>query len=159
MSRTPNAPDKITVEFLDSSLASIHLIDLGPDFLHANGIDNVTPDRPFKVAVERKTSKAGNAYYEYSQNGVPLPTGLATFLRVEGAVVPFGKARPSKSGHPTKEGMTEIVVGGVLYKVIAYLTEGKTPFYVKVVAHKKPSTPDESLRKAQMSPRGGEIIL
>ncbi len=81
-----------------------------------------------------------------------------TFIRVEGAVVPMGKTHPSKKGYPTREGVANVIVGGVVYKVTAYITEGKSPFYVKVVAHKKPEASGEGLKKAQKKPRGGSII-
>ena len=158
MTKTPNAPGTVRLEFLDAQMSPVRLIDLGRDFHEVNRIDQHHMDRPFQVAIERKTSKAGNAFYEYSQNGVPLPSGLFTFLKIEGVVVPFGKVRPSKKGYPTREGTTDIVVGGVLYKVTAYLTEGRSPFYVKVIAHKKPE-PGDGFRRAQMAPKGGKIFI
>jgi hypothetical protein len=104
-----------------------------------------------------KESKAGNAYYEYSQTGVPLPDGLSTYLRLEKVVIPMGRIRPSQAGHPTREGLAEIVVGAAVYKVTAYLTEGNQPFYVKVIAHKKPRSP-QTKPKSRVAPRGGRII-
>lgn len=157
MSKTPKAPETITLEFLRSSGEPIHLLDLGPDFLTSVGVDPHDASRPFRVAIERKQSKVGNAYYEYSQNSVPLPDGLSTYVRLEGAIVPMGKTRPSKNGFPTREGVAEIVVGGVVYKVIVYITEGKAPYFLRVVAHKKPDTTG-NIAKAQAAPKGGTIL-
>lgn len=105
MSKTPRAPETILVELLRSSGDALRLLDLGTAFLSANGMDAREADRPFRVAVSRKLSGAGNAYYDYSQNAVPLPDGLATYVRVEGAIVPMGKTRPSHKGYPTREGI------------------------------------------------------
>jgi hypothetical protein len=157
MSKTPNAPENITVEFLHANGEHIRLGDLGSDFLSSLGLGLGDGVRPFRVAIERRESKAGNAYYEYSQNGVPFPDGLSTYVRVEGAIVPLGRVHPSNNGYPTRDGGTEVIVGGVVYKVTVYLTESKTPYFVKVVAHKKPEGGLNSL-KAQRAPRGGSII-
>jgi hypothetical protein len=151
-------PDSIAIEFLTGEMQPISLRDLGEQFLLENGIDLAAADRPFRIAVEQKHSKAGNVFYEYSQHGVPLPDGLNTYIRVEGVVIPMGRIRPSKQkGYPTREGTAEIVLGATLYKVTAYLTEGKSPFYVRLVAHKKPSA-GQGLKKAMKRPRGGRIV-
>ena len=158
MASATTAPDAITLEFLDTNLGPVQLLDLGRDFLDAARIDARDARRPFRIALERKDSKAGNHFYDYSQNGVPLPDGLNTYLRLEGAIIPMGRIHPSKTNkHPTREGTAEIVVGGVVYKVTAYLTEGKTPFYVKVLAHKKPNT-TAAMSKARQTPKGGRLI-
>ena len=152
-----DAPNEITLEFLHSSGEPIRLMDLGTDFLEENQITSSNQSKPFRIAIAKKPSKAGNPYYEYSQNGLPLPDGLSTYLRVEGTVLPFGKTRPSKTGHPTREGQAQILLNGTLYKVTAYITEAKLPFYVKVVAHKNPNL-SGTILKAQKSPKGGRIV-
>ena len=73
MGNTDKAPDQITVEFLHASGEPVRLMDLGPAFLDENGIPATTAALPFRVAVSRKSSKAGNAFYDYAQNGVPSP--------------------------------------------------------------------------------------
>jgi hypothetical protein len=50
------------------------------------------------------------------------------------------------------------MVGNVRYKVTAYLTESKDPYFAKIIAHKVPDT-EASLGKARSAPRGGQIIL
>lgn len=150
-------PESVTLEFLHSSGDQVRLIDLGTEFLDENGISSSRYSSPFKIAIMRKQSKAGNSFYEYSQNGVPLPDGLSTYLKVEGTVVPMGKTRPSKNGYPTREGQAQLLIGGTMYKVTAYLTEAKLPYYVKVVMHKKPDT-SGNLAKAHKAPKGGSIL-
>ena len=159
MSAYSDAPDQIVVDFLGSNGTPLRLLDLGAEFLSSiNVIDRRQAERPFRVAVEKKRSKAGNAYYEYSQNSIPLPDGLSTLVRVEGVVIPMGRIHPSNNGYPTREGITQIMVGSVLYKITAYITEGKNPYYAKVIAHKMPDS-QAALGKARSAPRGGQIIL
>ena len=88
---------------------------------------------------------------------MPFPDGFSTYIRVEGAIVPLGRIHPSQNGYPTREGTTEVIVGGVVYKVTVYLTEAKTPFYVKLIAHKKPEA-GAGIVRAQRAPRGGTIL-
>lgn len=44
-----------------------------------------------------------------------------------------------------------------MYKVTVYLTESRSPYYVKVVAHKKPDS-SASAPRAQAAPRGGKLL-
>lgn len=157
MGNAGEAPESITLEFLTASGQPVRLIDLGQAFLTANGIDAANATSPFRVAIVRKKSKAGNAFYDYSQNSIPLPDGLSTFLKLEGAVIPMGRTRPSQKGYPTREGTAQVMIGGVLSTVTAYITQSRVPFFVKVLAHK---TPDRSanMAKAQLAPKGGRII-
>ncbi len=104
MSDFDSAPESVLIDFLHPNMGAIALSELGQAFLAMVGLTSVT-DRPFRIAAEKKVSKAGNAYYEYSQTRVPLPDGLDTFCRMEGVVIPMGKIKPSKSGgNPTREG-------------------------------------------------------
>lgn len=155
---TANAPDKIMVEFLRANGDPVLLSDLGTAFMTAQGVSPGSAVLPFRVGVQKKTSKADNAYYDYAQNGVTLPDGLATFIRVEGTIVPMGRTRPSKNNYPTREGEAQAMIGGTIYTVTVYITESSSPFYVKVVAHK---TPDRAAnaKKAQLAPRGGKIEI
>ncbi|MCX6539116.1 MAG: hypothetical protein NT151_09320 [Acidobacteria bacterium] len=145
------------LEFLRSTGEQVRLLDLGAEFSTQQGVPTDRLSGPFRISIGRRQSKAGNAFYEYSQNNLPLPDGLSTWLRIEGVVVPMGRIRPSQKGHPTREGAARIVVGGVLYVVTAYLTESKTPYWVKVLAHKVPDS-SAALKKAQSAPRGGSIV-
>lgn len=153
-----NAPNSIRLEFLNSNGEPVRLIDLGSQFLDQMSVPPSKFSAPFQVHVEKKESKAGNDYYDYSQNSVPLPDGLNTFLRLEGSVIPMGKTHPSKNGFPTREGHAQVLVGSTLYKVTAYITEGKSPYWIKVVAHKNPDL-NENIKKAQVAPRGGKIVF
>jgi len=157
MSSNDNSPEQIVIEFLNASGQQIRLIDLGTEFLEANRIEQSRYNQPFRIGINKKISKAGNAFYEYSQNGVPLPDGFSTFIKIEGSIIPFGKVHPSQNGFPTKEGSIEIPIAGLVYKVTAYITQGRSPYYVKVIAHKKPDTVG-NISKAQKSPRGGSVI-
>ena len=105
---TANAPDKIFVEFLQANGEPVKLGDLGPAFLAANNIPHSSSVLPFRVGVKKKMSQGGNAYYDYSQNGVTLPDGLASFVRVAGTIVPMGRNRPSKNNYPTREGKRKL---------------------------------------------------
>ncbi len=147
----------VVLEFFRSDGDPVNLIDLGADFLSAQKIDPANAGRPFRVGIEAKTSKAGNVYYEYSQNGVPLPDGLNSFLKVNGALVALGGAKPSQKGNPTREGAGTMLLGGIVYDVTAYLTETKSGYYVKVIAHKQPDRA-KNIEKAQRAPRGGAIL-
>ncbi len=142
---------------MHSSGDPVRLIDLGTEFLDENHIESARYSDPFRIAVHQKKSKAGNPFYEYSQNGLPLPDGLNTYLKAAGTVIPFGKIRPSKNGYPTREGQAEVFLSDTLYKVTAYLTEAKMPYYVKLVMHKKPDN-SKNLKKALKMPKGGSII-
>ncbi len=155
---TPNAPDHIVVEFLKQATSEpILLRDLGSDFLTINNIDRSKWNNPFKVAVDKQLSKAGNAFYNYKQNGVPLPDGMNVLFRVEGVVIPLGGIKPSKTkGYPSRSGKAEIVIGGIVYQVLAYISQGKYPYYVKVHASKKPD--HSHLKNAQQMPKGGKLI-
>lgn len=157
MGNQSTAPSQILVEFIRASGEEVRLIDLGTAFSSTFNVGQNNPNKPFRIAVTRRSSKAGNAFYDYAQNGVPLPDGLATYIRVEGAIVPMGKIRPSQKGYPTREGTTQIIVGGVVYKVTAYLTESRNPYFVKVIAHKQPNG-EANVKRAQNAPRGGTII-
>lgn len=154
---TDKAPDFITVEFLNASGTPVRLIDLGSAFLTANGITSVDPVSPFRVAVSKKISKAGNAFYDYSQSSIPLPDGLSSFIKVEGVVIPMGRTRPSQKGYPTREGSAQVIIGEVVYTVTAFITENRSSLWVKVIAHKTPGR-STNIPKGPMLPRGGKIV-
>jgi hypothetical protein len=147
----------LTIEFFRTNGTALTLLDLGPDFLITLGIDPNNAARPFRIGVDSRKSKAGNEYFEYSQNGVPLPEGLSTFLKVNGVIIPMGSTKPSLKGNPTREGITNLLIGSVIYSVTAYLTETKGGYYIKVIAHKRPDS-QKALQKAQRVPRGGSIL-
>lgn len=152
-----SAPTSILVEFLNAAGSALQLSNLGAAFITDLGLDpSSLSNKPFRVAVDKKQSKAGNAYYEYWQNGLPLPDGLGTNFRIQGMPINMGSVRPSKSnGYPTREGQAKIVIDGETYEVTLYLTEGKHPFYVKLIAHKMSSV---KKGKPQIKPTGGNIV-
>jgi hypothetical protein len=116
---TAQLPQSLMLEFLRSTCEPVRLLDLSAEFLTQQRVPTEKLPSPFRIAIGRKQSKAGNAFYEYSQNSLPLPDGLSSWLRIEGVVIPMGRIRPSQTGHPTREGTARIVVGGILYVVTA----------------------------------------
>ena len=107
----------------------------------------------FRVEVDARRSKAGNVYFEFQQAAVPLPHGLDTSVRVEGATLDGSDVRPSQSGHPTREFRGGVSLSGTSYVVTAFITQGKRPYWVKVHAHKGTSAP----RAEPGKPQGGRI--
>ncbi len=158
MNTPQQPPGQIMVEFLSSSGEPLRLIDLGADFVSSSGAGTENAEKPFRVALFKQRSKKGNAFYDYSQNALPLPDGLSTFVRVDGTIVPMGKIRPSQKGYPTREGTAQLLVGGLLYTVTVYLTESRSPFYVKVIAHKTPNRKRAEVR-GQNAPKGGALLF
>ena len=144
-------PENIQLEFLHPDGRAILFRELGTVFLTANTIPPEKLDSPTRVAISSKLSQAGNTFYDFSMQGLLLPDKINTLLRLEGNLLPFGTTEKSKSGNPTRKSRVDIIIGGQLYVVEGYLTEGKSGYYVKVLAHKKPSPPTPK-------PRGGTFI-
>jgi hypothetical protein len=111
----------------------------------------------FRIGIHKQISQSGNAYYDYSQNGIPFPDGLSTLIKVQESIVPLGKISKSNKGNNQRVGTTNILIGGVLYDVTAYLTETKNPYYVKLFA-KKISLKKVKELKVAYSPKGGAFI-
>jgi hypothetical protein len=155
MNAADKTPHYIMVEFLRPSGEAVCLADLGVAFMKAQAIPPGNGPLAFRIAVEKKISKAGNAFYDYVQNAIPFPDGLSTTVRVAGAIVPMGTPHPSQRGHPTREGSAPVMVAGIPYTATVYLTESRSPFYVKVIAHKTPSSDGGIPTRA---PRGGRIV-
>ena len=156
MGNYDNAPDHILVEFFRATGGEVLLGDLGTKFLSELKIEGDSLEKPFRIAVHKQKSKAGNAYYDYSQNSLLLPDGLMTLMRIENAIVPMGGITPSQKGNPTRDGMIHILVGGTVYEVTVYITESKNPYYVKVIA-KKPKKM-VGITQSQSIPKGGSIV-
>ncbi|WP_339096285.1 hypothetical protein WDJ50_03055 [Deinococcus sp. VB142] len=144
-------PENIQLEFLRPDGTALTFRELSDEFCRTNGIEGDRKDSPVRVAIASKTSQAGNIFYDFSMNGMPLPDGLNTILRLEGNILSFGPEAKSKNGNPTRKARADILVGGQLYISEGYLTQGKNGYYVKAVAHKKPSPPAPK-------PRGGSFI-
>jgi hypothetical protein len=142
-------PQTIVVEFRRADGTPLKLFDLGMDFLEANGLPMAVWERSFRVEVDARVSKGGSTFYAYEQNGVPLPDGLDTGIRVADQEVTLAPERPSQSGNPSRTGQTEVKIGSSVYLAKAYLSKGKHPYWVKVVAHKKAT---------HTAPRGGRIL-
>lgn len=131
------APDYIVVDFLSAAVHPLTHASVGEAFIRSLGTAPFEPEKPLKLAVDKKKSKAGNPYYDFSQSSIPLPDGLSTLIRVEGVLIPLGKIKPSKNGNPTREGTALIAVGSLIFEATCYLTQGRNGFYVKIAALKK----------------------
>ncbi|WP_425148093.1 hypothetical protein [Deinococcus sp.] len=147
----PEAPENIQLEFLHPDGRAVTFGELGEDFLSASSVTHVSTSAPVRVAIASKTSQAGNVFYDFSMQGIPLPAELNTLLRVEGNLLTFSQVSTSKAGNPTRKSRNDAIIGGQLYVIEGYLTKGKNGYYVKVIAHKKPAAPHPK-------PRGGTFI-
>jgi hypothetical protein len=152
MGNWDKAPDSLLVEFLTAAGSAIYSKDFNQTFINELALDQ---SKPFRVGISKKQSKSGNAYYDYWQNAIPFPDGLETNFRVQGALINMSKVRPSVNGHPTREGKTNLKINDDTYEVTVYLTEGKHPYYVKIIAHKMSSV---RLGKPTLKPSGGSFV-
>lgn len=148
----PSVKSAIVVEFLTSDGSCVELSRLGPEFLEGQGIPQAQWERPFRVEVMARKSKAGNVYFEYQQACIPLPDGLETKLRIEGCVLEPQSVRSSGSGNPTREFRGHLSISGVPYAATAFITRGRKPFWVKVHVQKG------GFRKVGSAPQGGRIV-
>lgn len=147
--------ESLLIEFLRKDGQPLQLIDLGLDYVGSLGLPVANANRPFRVEAAAKTSKKGNAYFDYSQARVPLPDGLDTRMRVGGVELVFGTVRESQKGNPLREGTTVVTLGEIPYDVTAYLTRTGESFWVKVHAHKATGR----VREAPGAPiSGGRIV-
>jgi len=134
--------DAIVVEVFHPDGAPVGLLELGFEFLERMGIPNTKWERPLRIEVPGKISKAGNVYFDFSMTGIPLPEGIDTFVTVESASVEFGSERLSSSGNPTKRGHATFDYRGSLYEATVYLTKGKRGTFIKVHAHRSSGRPE-----------------
>jgi len=147
---TRGAPTTVVVSFQRPNGSPVCLLDLGMDFLDANGIPMHLWERRFRVEVDGRISKAGNTFYQYQQNGVPLPDGLDTRVCVEDTELAMGPEHMSNRGHPTRDGKATLRLGGTDFVAKAYLTKGQSPYWIRIVAHKRPDP--------GAKPRGGRML-
>jgi len=152
MGNWDKAQDSILVEFLTAAGSAIFNKDFNQTFINELGLDQ---SKPFRVGISKKKSKSANAYYDYWQNAIPFPDGLETNFRVQGILINMSKVRPSVNGYPTREGKVNLKIDEDTYEVTVYLTEGKHPYYVKIIAHKMSSV---RLGKPTLKPSGGSFV-
>lgn len=155
-----SAPKEIILEVLDAGGSNLTYSDMGPEFCEDFGLRAKEKKKPFKVCLSKKSSKGGgNAFYEYSQQSVPLPDGLSTLLRVNGFLIPMGKQAKSKTGgYLQRIGKIDMDLNGEEYSVTAYITKSKIPFYINVAVIKKPNRKNNK-NKATRAPKGGSLIV
>jgi len=146
-------PSTVVAEFFRSPGEPIFMRELGDQYLEEVDYPPSKRDNPLRIAVEQNISKAGNIYYKYMQNGVPLPTGLDSLVKIEGVFIPLNRSGFSDKQYPFREGNGEIFVGKKIYTAKVYISKTKSPFYIAIVAHKKPDGA-HLLKK----PRGGVFL-
>lgn len=146
-------PSTIVAEFFRSPGEPIFMKELGEQYLEEMGYPLSRRENPLKIALEQDISNAGNIYYRYMQNAVPLPTGMDSLVKIEGVFIPLNRSGFSDKQYPFREGKGEIFVGKKIYVAKAYISKTRNPFYIKIVAHKKPDG-SHLLKK----PRGGEFL-
>ena len=146
-------PAAIVAEFFISPGDPVRMVDLGLNCLEEVGYPLSKSDNTLKIALEQKLSNAGNIYYQYVQNAVPLPSGLASLIKIEGFFIPLNKSGFSEKQYPFREGKAEIFVGKQSYIANLYISKTKSPYYIKILVHKKP---DRS--QALTKPRGGAFL-
>lgn len=145
----------VLVEFLRPDGSAVTLADLGLDFLKEHGLPLTSVERPFRVEVEGKQSKAGNTYYSYEHSHVTLPDGLETKVRINGVLAEMGPEKESKAGNPTRAGKAELVIASIPYEAIVYLTKGARPYWIKVHVQKSPRNKGAA---GQSRLAGGRIV-
>lgn len=155
--RGTNAPDAIILQFFKATGQPVMLAELGEQFLRENNVEPPPTARQFQIAVERKTSRAQNPYFDYSQTAIPLPDGLDTQLRVEGIKVPMGEVRPSKKGNPTREGYLELSLGDAIFKITAYLTKTRSGYFAKLTGVQERGSRSSTPANDYTGARGGRL--
>ena len=98
----------------------------------------------------RPSEQSRHTFFDHSQNGLPLPDGLDSKLVLHSVELPWDPVHASKAGHSTRSASAVIVLDGSKYVAKAYISQGKSPFWIKVVAHKQLSTTGK--------PRGGRLV-
>ncbi len=156
----PSMPDALKIELLHPDGSAVLLRELGAEAMAALGISSQAGDRPLIMEVEAQISKAGNTYYDFWQNALPLPDQLDTRIKVDGNEVRFGPAHNSRRGNPTRRGTLRMDVAGVPCDVDTYLTVSPKPMYLKVVVRKaRGPKPSADIPAGEIAPRGGRISL
>lgn len=146
--------ESILVEFMNENLQPVALKELGASFLINNNIEEAKYEAPFRVKVQKTESKSGNPYYAYEHHSVPLPTGLDTNVKVENVYIPLINEK-SKQGNQMKTGKADIIMNGEIYTVKVYISKTTNPYFINIVAHKKPQKAKKPL---DLRPKGGSIF-
>jgi len=134
-----DVPDTLLLEFGSPTETPILYRELGDDWLDKEGIPSPMRQRPLRVAIEKKWSQAGNPFFSFEQTSLPLPDGLMTRLWLDNEEIPFGAVGKSKRrGNPQRSASFERELGGIAYDFTAFLTEGRSGYYVKLHGNKRP---------------------
>ncbi len=132
-------PDSITVEFLHPNGEPIKCKELSKEFIAEFKIPTTSEDKPFQIIVKKKYAKqTGNLYYDGSLDCIPFPDGLDTLIKIEGTPIPMSKIHQSGSGNNQRKGEQHLQLTSFTYEATIFLTQSKSPFFIKVHAHKSP---------------------
>jgi hypothetical protein len=153
-------PKTLRIELMHPDGKPVRIREIGTDAMAALGISAGAADKPLVMEAEAQISKAGNTYYDFWQNALPLPDQLDTRIKVDGNEIPLGPAHDSRRGNPTRRGNLLMDVSGVPCDVDAYLTISPKPMYIKVVVRKarSPRTSGD-IPTVEIAPRGGRISI
>jgi len=126
--------------------------ELDPEFLRASGIGPAAWDRPVRVELVAQRSKRGNTFFSYEQRRLPLPDGLETEIRLDGALE-ADKVSESKRGNATRRHHGTLSIGGTPYDAVGYVAKSRSPYWVKVHVQKAVGR-----RGSAAEPRGGRFV-
>ena len=129
---------QMTVEFQTPNGAPILGRDFGQQFLLENELTSQA-ENPLVIRIDPQKSHAGNWFYSWDLNGVPLPDGFATSLVVNGEVLRPGVVGESKNGNAMRKDSGELVIAGTRYAATVLIVRTKRPYWIKVHAHKVPN--------------------
>ena len=127
----------LEIQFNTPNGRPIPASELGEAFVTAQPSKG-PPEEAAVVKVEPQESKTGNMYYAWDLNGNSLPDGFATQLVVNGTPLKAGVVSESKTGNQMRQDEGEISITGIVYKASGLIVRTRRPYWVKVVAHKKP---------------------
>ncbi|MHB1195140.1 MAG: hypothetical protein ACYC6F_19120 [Longimicrobiales bacterium] len=95
-------------------------------------------DEPAEFPLVAAESKAGHTYYQWDLNGVPLPDGFATRIRVLGQDIQLSPVRESKNGNQMCDGRGQVRIGTVPHVASVTLVKTRKPYWIKVLVHVRP---------------------
>ncbi len=110
--------------------------EFDPAFLKINKIGPSSWDQPVRVQLVAQQSKRGNTYFCYEQGELPLPDGLETELHLDATPLEANQVGQSKRGNATRRYSGTFLIGGIPYEVVGYVTESRSPYWVKVHVQK-----------------------
>jgi len=129
--------------------------EFDPVFLKALGIGPSSWDQPVRVELVAQQSKRGNTFFSYEQGGIPLPDGFETGLCLEDVRLQADQVGQSKRGNPTRRYHGALVIDGIPYDAVGYVTKSSSPYWVTVHLHVQKLA---NRRESALQPRGGRFV-